>query len=102
MLMDTGTAAPKLTTATTAKATSSPRSSTEQKTEGLIGKEVGLQELAEQEGWGKQKTEEAELEVNKKLLAKVFLLKDIWRSREPKARRLFCDSFVMSLRADEE
>ena len=28
--------------------------------------------------------EEAELEVNKKLLAKVFLLKDIWRTREPK------------------
>ena len=74
--------------------------------------------------------EEAELEVNKKLLAKVFLLKDIWRTREPKvnyqqqqqhqqqqstsfcfliklnkplqARRLFCDSFVLSLRADEE
>lgn len=72
------------------------------KIEGLIGKEAGLQELAEQEGWGRQTTEEAELEVNKKLLAKVFLLKDIWRTREPKARRLFCDSFVLSLRADEE
>ena len=33
--------------------------------------------------------EEAELEVNKKLLAKVFLLKDIWRTREPKVTNCY-------------
>lgn len=71
------------------------------KLEGLLGKEQGLEELAEQEGWSREEMEGEEA-VNKKLLAKVFLLKDIWRTREPKARRLFCDSFVLSVRADEE
>jgi len=31
-------------------------------------------------------------------LFRVFDLKEVWRYREPKLRRLFCDSFVLSLR----
>ena len=62
--------------------------------------------------------------VYKKMLAKIFLLKDMWRHREPKVctkmllcmlksciwrkhlifqtKRLFCDSFVLSVKADDE
>ena len=45
--------------------------------------------------------EEAELEVNKKLLAKVFLLKDIWRTREPKVnyqQQSTCFCFLIKLK----
>jgi len=71
------------------------------KLEGLLVEEDGLEELAQQEGWSRDQMEGEET-INKKLLAKVFLLKDIWRVREPKAKRLFCDSFVLSVKADEE
>lgn len=40
--------------------------------------------------------------IYKKMLAKIFLLKDMWRHREPKTKRLFCDSFVLSVKADDE
>jgi len=72
----------------------------------LLQVDQGLSSLVEQEGWrqevDKPLEELRDLSVFKKILAKVILLKDVWRSREPKAKRLFCDSFVLSLKSDED
>ena len=54
----------------------------------LLGKEDGLMELASLEGWSREEVEGEEV-TNKKLLAKVRLLKDVWRTREPKVYNSF-------------
>jgi len=74
--------------------------------EALLENDEGLQELAEQEQWNESlhipTTEVSDTNIYKKMLAKIFLLRDMWRTREPKAKRLFCDSFVLSLKTDDD
>jgi len=76
------------------------------KVEALIDNDEGLQDLAEQEQWNPclfiPSDQVEDCTVYKKMLAKIFLLKDMWRCREPKAKRLFCDSFVLSIKADDD
>lgn len=73
--------------------------------ERFIQQDESLQELAEIEGWSHQLFKPihkvSEPYLYKKMCAKVYLLKDVWRFREPKAKRLFCDSFVLSVRSDD-
>ncbi|XP_023319808.1 F-box/WD repeat-containing protein 11 [Eurytemora carolleeae] len=75
------------------------------KIERLVIRDEGLKELSELEGWNsslfRPVQEVSDPSIYKKMCAKVFLLKDIWRFREPKAKRLFCDSFVLSVRSDD-
>jgi len=72
----------------------------------LVDRDEGLEDLAVTEHWDKHLhcpiTELTDCSVYKKMLAKIFLLKDMWRHREPKTKRLFCDSFVLSVKSDEE
>jgi len=76
------------------------------KVEAMVENDEGLQELAEQEQWNTclyiPSDEVLDCTVYKKMLAKIFLLKDMWRCREPKAKRLFCDSFVLSIKCDDD
>jgi len=71
----------------------------------MIEADDSLQELADLEGWSpylyRPVEEVTDVAVYKTMCAKIVILKDMWRSREPKAKRLFCDSFVLSLKADD-
>ena len=53
-----------------------------------VDRDEGLEELAGREHWDKHLhcpiTELSDCSVYKKMLAKIFLLKDMWRHREPK------------------
>jgi len=74
--------------------------------ENFISRDESLEALADGEGWSDSLftpiQEVPDPHVYKRMCAKVFLLKDMWRFREPKVKRLFCDSFVLSVRCDDE
>jgi len=71
----------------------------------MIGRDDSLEELADIEGWTdslyRPVEEVSDTGIYKRMCSKIGILKDTWRYREPKAKRLFCDSFVLSLKADE-
>ena len=78
----------------------------QRRVEALVAGDEGLQEVAASQRWDTQLhvplAEVQDWTVYKKMLAKIFLLKDVWRHREPKTKRRFCDSFVLSVKSDEE
>lgn len=72
----------------------------------LVDNDESLQEVAVSQHWDTclhvSLDNVPDWTIYKKMLAKIFLLKDMWRHREPKTKRLFCDSFVLSVKADDE
>ena len=60
----------------------------QRRVEALVAGDEGLQEVAASQRWAAQLhvplAEVADRTVYKKMLAKIFLLRDVWRHREPK------------------
>ena len=60
----------------------------QRRVEALVAGDEGLQEVAASQRWDTQLhvplAEVQDWTVYKKMLAKIFLLKDVWRHREPK------------------
>ena len=74
--------------------------------EQLVNGDESLQELAEAEHWNTHL--EAEVDqiedflIYRKICYRIFGLREVWRYREPKLRRLQCESFVLSLKFVED
>lgn len=76
--------------------------------ENLVDHDKSLQDLAKAENWTKylhredDSLDEKDFWAFQKICRRIFDLREVWRCREPKLRRLFCDSFVLSLRFVED
>ena len=70
--------------------------------ERLVDRDESLQELARAEKWTAHLHADddavEDVLVYRKICMKIFELREVWRFREPKSKRLFCDSFVLSLK----
>ena len=73
--------------------------------EQLISSDASLKELAVTERWSQflhlDPSQVEDFRVYKRICFKVCELREVWRFREPRTRRLFCDSFVLCLRFED-
>ena len=70
----------------------------------LVDRDSSLQELADEEDWNAHLHVECEQVTDyliyRKICCRINDLREVWRFREPKLRRIHCDSFVLCLKFD--
>ena len=71
----------------------------------MISSDASLKELAVTEHWTQflhlDPSQVEDFRIYKRICFKVCELREVWRFREPRVQRLFCDSFVLCLRFED-